>query len=425
MMMFDTDHYETYKLISKLVNKNSCAYDLVSNKILKATIDIITPYLVVLFNKCIKEGVFPNSFKLAEVIPLFKGGDRQDPDRYRPISLLPTIGKLFEKILSIRVLKFLSKHEIVSKHQIGFRAKFSTDYAFVDIYDKLINNLDKGLSSCAIFLDLAKAFDSVDHRILLKKLDYYGIRGKALQLFESYLDSRSQYVKVNNVTSSCINILFGVPQGSILGPLLFLIFINDLPDATNLYVKLFADDTFLCTENEDFAALENEVNLELEKVFVWLASNKLTLNIDKCKFMIISNKCEIPNLSVKLDGISLESCESYKYLGVFIDKNLNWEPHIDYITQKISKACGALAKLRHCIDTSTLINVYHALVYSYLRYGIIIWGNDSQNALKPLVVVVNRAIRIIGKLPFGNVELNPAFKQLKLLQVPKKHTIWN
>ena len=345
MMMFDTDHRETYKLISKLVNKNSCAYDLVSNKILKATIDIITPYLVVLFNKCIKEGVFPNSFKLAEVIPLFKGGDKQDPDRYRPISLLPTIGKLFEKILSIRVLKFLSKHEIVSKHQIGFRAKFSTDYAFIDIYDKLINNLDKGLSSCAIFLDLAKAFDSVDHRILLKKLDYYGIRGKALQLFESYLNSRSQYVKVNNVTSSCINILFGVPQGSILGPLLFLIFINDLPDATKLFVKLFADDTFLCTESEDFAALENEVNVELDKVFVWLASNKLTLNIDKCKFMIISNKREIPNFSVKLDGISLKSCEAYKYLGVFIDKNLNWESHIEYITQKISKACGALAKL--------------------------------------------------------------------------------
>ena len=288
---------------------------------------------------------FLNSFKLAEVIPLFKGGDKQDPDRYRPISLLPTIGKLFEKILSIRVLKFLSKHEIVSKHQIGFRAKFSTDYAFIDIYDKLINNLDKGLSSCAIFLDLAKAFDSVDHRILLKKLDYYGIRGKALQLFESYLNSRSQYVKVNNVTSSCINILFGVPQGSILGPLLFLIFINDLPDATKLFVKLFADDTFLCTESEDFAALENEVNVELDKVFVWLASNKLTLNIDKCKFMIISNKREIPKFSVKLDGISLKSCEAYKYLGVFIDKNLNWESHIEYITQKISKACGARAKL--------------------------------------------------------------------------------
>ena len=160
-------------------------------------------------------------------------------------------------------------------------------------------NSDNYLNSCTIFLDLAKAFDSVSHEILLHKLQCYGIRSKVLPLFKSYLSCRSQYVKVNNVKSSLLGIEFGVPQGSILGPLLFSIFINDLPDATNFYVKLFADDTFLCAQNNNFVTLENEVNIELEKVFIWLASNKLTLNYDKSKFMIVSKNTDIPNLTVK------------------------------------------------------------------------------------------------------------------------------
>ena len=177
-------------------------------------------------------------------------------------------------------------------------SKFSTENAIADIYDKLINNLDKGLSSCAIFLDLAKAFDSVSLEILLRKLHYYGVRGKALELFKSYLSCRSQFVKLNGVKSSLARVEFGVPQGSILGPLLFLIFINDLPNASKFYIKLFADDTFLCAQNKDFADLERDVNTELDKVFIWLASNKLTLNTDK--LMIIGIGTTIVVISLQL-----------------------------------------------------------------------------------------------------------------------------
>ena len=179
---------------------------------------------------------------------------------------------------------------------------------------------------------------------------------------------------------------FGVPQGSILGPLLFLIFINDLPEATNFFIRLFADDTFLCAQNKDFLMLEKEVNRELKKVYVWLASNKLTLNIKKSKFMFISKKRNIPrDLNIKINKKKLEKCESYKYLGVIFDSNLTWKPHIEYICGKISKACGALSKIRHYVDIETLKSVYYALVHSYLRYGIVEWGNAIETeCIKPL-----------------------------------------
>ena len=311
---------EISKNISRLINKNSCGYDHVSNRTMKATNHSVSPYLEILFSKCINEGVFPDSYKIAQVIPLFKGGNKEDSNCYRPISLLPTISKILEKLLATRLIKFLTKNKILSKDQFGFRAKFSTEYAMVDIYEKLNKNLDEGLSSCAIFLDLAKAFDSVSHQILLRKLHCYGIRGKALELFKSYLSSRTQFVKLpNGIESSLISVEFGVPQGSILGPLLFLLFINDLPCATKLYVKLFADDTFLCAQNKNFSLLQKEVNSELEKVFIWLASNKLTLNTKKSKFMLITNKRTIPNFCVKVNDTPLECCKSYKYLGVIID----------------------------------------------------------------------------------------------------------
>ena len=201
-----------------------------------------------------------------------------------------------------------------SKHQFGFREGFTTEFAIIDIHEKLLKNLDDGLNSCTVFLYLAKAFDSVSHDILLKKLEKYGIRVSVLKLFSSYLSDRYQFVSVNNSNSTLQLIKFGVPQGSILGPLLFLIYINDLPNATNFFIKLYADDTVLCAQNKNIEALQNEVNAELNKVHKWLASNKLTLNVKKSKYMIITKqKNDLANFSVKIDGTDLKKCESYKY----------------------------------------------------------------------------------------------------------------
>ena len=207
----------------------------------------------------------------------------------------------------------------------------STKYAILDIYVKLLKNLDSGLSSCAIFLDLAKAFDTVNHDILLRKLEKYGFTGNTLKLFESYLKERYQFVKLGEEKSIISLIEFGVPQGSILGPILFLLYINDLPEATSLFIKLYADDTFLCAQSNDLKTLETEVNEELGKVFDWLRSNKLTLNIAKSKYMIVTNKRNITPMSIHIQDTELGECDSYKYLGVIFDRKLNWKAHIDYI----------------------------------------------------------------------------------------------
>ena len=216
---------------------------------------------------------------------------------------------------------------------------------------------------------------------------------------------------------------FGVPQGSILGPLLFLIFINDLPKATNFFIRLFADDTFLCSQNNDLMLLENDVNFELQKVYVWLASNKLTLNISKSKFMFFSNKKKVDHiLDIKINGKSLEKSNSYKYLGVIFDHDLTWKPHVERICNKISKACGAISKLRHYLDIDTLKSVYFALIHSHIRYGIAVWGNATENVLQPLHALLNRVIRIMTFAPFG-IDTKPIFDFLKILDVSQTFSL--
>ena len=398
-------------------DKKACGYDEINNKILKKTANTAAPFLKILFNASMKQGEFPDCFKLAQVTPLFKGGNKSDLGCYRPISLLPAISKILEKIIQVRVMNFLTEEKVISEQQFGFRPKFSTEYAILDIYEKLTHNLDNSLVSCAIFLDLAKAFDTVSHDILLQKLEVYGIRGNCLKLFESYLKNRYQFVKLDNEKSEVCLVEYGVPQGSILGPLLFLLYINDLSSATNLFVKLFADDTFLCAQNKDAKLLEEEVNSELDKVYNWMCSNRLTLNISKSKYMIISNKRKKEPLSININDTELEQCDSYKYLGVLFDKDLNWKPHIEYICGKISKSVGGLAMLRHRTSISVLREVYHALINSYTKYGILAWGNASDTVLQPLKSLLNKVVRIITFAPYGPLDLLPIYHELEFLNL--------
>ena len=379
----------------------------------------IAPVLVRLFNLCMDNGTFPDSLKIASIIPLHKGGQKTVPTNYRPISLLPIFAKLFEKIIKHRLVEHLDKYNLITDNQFGFRKNRSTELAVTNIHNALLGNLDNNKLTCTIFLDLAKAFDSVDHNILIKKLDKYGIRNKPLQLIKSYLTDRQHLTKINDIKSDMKVINIGVPQGSVLGPLLFLLFINDLPLITDFNVKLFADDTFLSLVGDDFKTLRSKANRELRKVSYWFSANRLTLNVAKSKFMIIKrgNKKPNENFVLKFNGKKMEQCVSYKYLGIHIDEKLTWKAHINYLCEKVSKMCGLFSKLRHCCNKELLRVVYFALVESHLQYCNIIWGNASERILAPLVKLQEKIIRIMSFASTDQSNSEYFFNALKILNL--------
>ena len=297
-------------------------------KLIKCISESVKEPLASLINDSFSTGFYPTILKFAKVVTVHKGKSQLEVTNYRPISLLSIFNKIFEKVMHNRLVKFLDQHKIIFEHQFGFQKNKSTSLAILDVCSQLINAADDKQSSCCIFLDFAKAFDTVDHNILINKLEYYGIKGTALKWFESYLTNRTQKVCINGTFSESCNVKFGVPQGSVLGPLLFLLYINDMPNSSNiLKIHLFADDTSIFFSHKNLKELESIVNNELSKVSDWLIANKLTLNVDKSNFLLISpsrkNTTNKINLSINNEAIAQKDC--IKYLGVLLDKNLSWK----------------------------------------------------------------------------------------------------
>ena len=255
--------------------------------LLKILCEHIAIPLCDIINNSFSSGVFPDMMKLAKVIPLYKKDSPEVASSYRPISLLSVFSKIFEKLMHSRLYKFFEKCDILHSLQFGFRSKHSTLHALISMTESIKKTIDDGVYGCGVFIDLQKAFDTVNHSILLKKLEHYGVRGTALSWFSSYLSERKQYVSLNGHTSNHLKILCGVPQGSVLGPLLFLIYINDIPNVSKLIsFYLFADDTNIYYKSHDLVHLQKIMNRELKKVKKWLDSNRLSLNIGKTNFVI-------------------------------------------------------------------------------------------------------------------------------------------
>ena len=265
---------------------------------------------------CVEQGEFPNVLRIAEVVPICKKGNSNSCTNYRPISLLSPFSKTFEKLIYSRLYSYLEKFNLLNRHQIGFRRDLSTIYSICNIYDKLTKNIDKNLYTCCVFLDLTKAFDTVGHSILLEKIDSrFGIRGLTLKRFQSYLSHRYQYTKINN-KSKLNKVICGVPQGSSLGPLLFLLYINGLPLVSSFDTTLFADDTYLMLADESPAKLQCRVNTELNKIDIWLRRNKLSLNFSKTSYMLINKQPYSPcnfDISLSLRSFSLKRERTVKY----------------------------------------------------------------------------------------------------------------
>ena len=315
-MQFKTQHKFNFKNINinevlnaleKLKTSKSTGHDNIPAKLLKDASDAVAPFLVFIFNTSLKHGIFPDDLNTARISPIHKSGDKKIRGNYRPISVLSIIAKLFEKLVCAQLNSFLTENNILSSCQSGFRKNYSTASALLANTDSWLLNMDAGMINGVLFLDLFKAFDTVYHGILLSKLSIYGIQNKALDWFKSYLHNRTQYCRVNSATSSTRKIRCGVPQGSNLGPLLFLLYVNDLPNCLDKSCPaMYADDTNLTVCSDSINNLEEALNSEMKNIHQWLLSNKLTLYIEKTEYMIIGTRQRLAkiqkNTSVSCGG---------------------------------------------------------------------------------------------------------------------------
>lgn len=375
------DH-DVREAILLLKNTSSLDYYCLNSYMLKASLDFLIAPLLCLFNKCVEEGVWPDSLKITKILPVYKKGDCEILDNYRPIATVPIIGKTFEIIIKQRLVKYCEDKSIFTEAQYGFRKNKSTIKALLKLVDSVVEGLDGVTSTNATMCDLTKAFDCVNVEILTYKLEYYGIRGNMLKLLSSYLYNRQQYVSLNGSESGLLPIVNGVPQGSILGPILFLIYINDLPFSTGVdSCLLFADDTTLLTKNS--VEVHNDRLFQAE---IWFSSNKLKLNNTKTQNLLFTSD-------------KWASASNAKLLGIMLDTRLNWSCHVDYLCSKLSSQIFCLRQLKKCLSSDAIRIVYFAIIHSHLTYGVTMWGNSA--TVNRVFILQKMAIRIIDGAEHG------------------------
>lgn len=416
-VLLNTDEQEIECLIKGLRSDCAVGIDGISSNFLKQHSKILTPHLTHIFNQCISTGVFPDSLKRALIHPIYKSGDRDRVNNYRPISVLPSLSKILERIMNGRLTKYLENNNILSDRQYGFRSKKSTNDAVHDLTNHIVKAMDKGSKPLAIFLDLAKAFDTVSIPKLILKLEALGVRGNQLKLFHSYLTNRSQCVKVGEYLSKDLPVEHGVPQGSILGPTLFLVYINEMCNINLERGKLvaFADDTALIftgnTWEQTFAAAQSGFDI----VNRWLADNTLSLNVDKTKLLtcsirnpgskhssnlklVVHNHATDTQLDCDCPIVAKTDC--IRYLGVIIDQRLTFAPQIDVLTGRIRKLIYIFKHLRHVAGPKILKMVYYALCESLLGYCISSWGGAAKTHLIKLERAQRAVLKVCTFKPF-------------------------
>ena len=380
---------------------------------------IIAEPLAIMINLSFETGTFIEKLKTGKIVPIFKEtGNNLNHCNYRPISLLSNINKLIEKLMYTRLYTFLLKFNCIYDLQFGFRQGHSTVHALINLTEDIRSALDHSNFAVGVFVDLQKAFDTVDHNILLNKLEVYGIRGITNQWFKSYFNNRKQFVSIEGICSEEAILHYGVPQGSVLGPLLFLIYINDLHSTIKFCTtRHFADDTNLLIKNKSLKQLKKRLNLDLRNLCNWLKSNKISLNASKTKLIIFRhpNKTVNYNLKVKIDGKKLLPSTHVKYLGIIIDQHLNWSYHTDYISAKLSRSVGMLSKIRHYVNVHTLRMIYYGIFSSTLTYAAQIWGQIQNQHINRVIKLQDRAIRIINFARYCDSR-NPLYLKSNILK---------
>lgn len=403
-------------VISSLENKN-CNTDTIPNSLYKNCSNLIASPLAYLLNQSVRIGHFPNCFKKATVCPIYKSGDPNIPTNYRPISLLHPLSKIFEKIVYSQLINYMVENNILSPFQFGFRENHSTTDAVTALLEIIYKKLNEKNTSALIFIDLSRAFDTICHTILLRKLSHYGVSDIAVSWFKSYLQGRTQTTKINDTYSNSEKIDYGVPQGSILGPLLFLIYVNDFQRCHSEISIQYADDTSIIISDKQIPTLAEKCKIVLNEIYTWLNANKLSLNLSKTSYLIFSNKNDDIDLQLELNGIRIERTTHTKILGIIIDDKLSFKRHIDNTVNKLLKFTYILYRLKDVVPKSALLTLYNSLIYSHLLYGITAWGSASNYIIRPLILLQKRIVRTLGGARSFIDHTNPMFKNLQVLKL--------
>lgn len=385
--------------INNLDASKSTGLDGLGPRIVKLAAHSIAPSIAMLINKSITLGQVPSQMKLAKVLPIYKGGEKSDPSNYRPISILPTISKLFEKHVNKHLMAYLNKYNLLHENQSGFRPKHSCQTALVKLINDWMECIDKGDMVGALFIDFRKAFDLVDHAILVKKLSLYKFNYSAIKWFESYLSSRKQAIESEKGLTEFTTVQSGVPQGSILGPTLFLIFINDLPLCfQKTSSDLYADDTTIHTHSKDINVIEDDLQSEFENTQNWGKENNMDIHMNKTTCMLVGSRQRLSrsrSLNIQANDATIQCVSKQKLLGIYIDENLSWTAHIDHLCAIISSKISLLRQLAIYVPTHVQKLYYQGYILPYIDYGSVTWGSSSGTNIERLAKLQKRAARII------------------------------
>ena len=420
--------------------KSSTDANGISAKILKTIKYQISEPLSHLFSLSVSTGVFPSKLKTSKTIPIFKAGDHTSCDNYCPIYLLSSLSKILEKIVANSLVNHLEINNLLYDNQYGFLRGRSTLHNITKLTSKISQDLNDKKFVIGIFLDLKKAFDTVSHDILLSKLKKLGISGTPLKWFTSYLSNRTQFTEIRGCKSNELAIDISVLQGSILGPILFLCFINDLHLATWLLTLLFADDTAVIDSDTDLPTLIKRVNCEIQKIANWFRTNKMSVNVSKTKYIIFRPRGQKITLNLDENGILFNSNEigqpedpnkifklgriyndhpdknerTYKFLGVHLDEFLSFDTHCEIISNKLARSNFILSRVKNILPTKSLKTLYFALVHPHLLYCLPIYSCTTQKKPKKNLQNAQKTIRIITKSK-NNAPPFPLFSELKIL----------
>jgi len=424
----NTTEIELLKIIRNLKTKNSSGIDGLSNRMLKKEAYRFAVLLKPLINSSIGEGIFPENLKTANVIPIFKKDDTNNLNNYRPISLLPVISKVFEKVLNQQITEVIEPG-FIDDNQFGFRQGFSTEDAAIKFVNEIQKELRANNHVVTIFVDVSKAFDSCDHEIIVNKLKQTGLDELGIKLIRSYLYNRTQIVTVDGIEGGKFVVNIGVGQGTILGPTLFKIYIMDLHLHTSLFCSKFADDSSFLASARSRDAVMALANEELIKISKWFTDNRLTLHPNKSRYLVHSRDklidLQLNGINIMRSGYGLQE-ESVKFLGLHIDENLDWSTHIKQVVNKISK--GTYLLWRHKkIGLPIKKLIYESFIRCHLLYCLTVWGSASANKLKPLTKALHKSWKYIGKFKqhtLNRLQENCILKHEDELRMQESKVIW-